>query len=1085
MVNFCWFFFKWGLLLGMAALIAVVPYVYKRLDAEVCRRVEDLFAQQYSGLQVSVRSAEFVEGEGIEVRGLSIVEPGADGPRAELLHLEELFLSCRADLEDLISGQPAITRVFCRHPTLRITRRPDGSYSGSKLLPLPKFSDSQPTVVIENGTVEVFDPTRNPPGTLVFRNVNLTLHKPGSADATDPGLPFRSVEGTFGADYVRRVVVDGQVSPNGSRWSMGGRAEGFEISPSLFQSLPTEMAQRLAALKSVRGQADFDFQVSQTSDPQAPRQFDLKGRFSRGRVDDSRLPNPLTDVDAEFHILNRGVAINDLKAQGGQAELTIRQFWLAGFDLGSPMSLSARVTDLELNRRMMNVLPGKLREKWPHFMPTGRVNVDATLDYDGCEWTPAKLTVDCLDVAFSYYKFPYPMEQCTGRILLADDVLSVNLVAYGGSRPVRITGRLLRPLTAPHGRFDAVGKGLGLDEKLFSAMKEKPQLVVRSLNPRGTMDFDFSIITEVAGQAPKKSLSVDLNRCSIRYEKFPYPLDNIQGRLEMRSERPQEDYWTFHDLKGTNDTATVECSQGSLTSIHGNAVLDLHFNASDVPLEEELRDALGRPNMCRIWKDFRLQGMVELSELVVRYESGWERPSVSFKATPHEGSASIEPVFFPYRLDNLRGTLDYDNDRVTIDRFHCRHGEAELSSKIDCAFHPDGSWRLKLDNFAVDRLGMDRELTQKLPERLQRMMEALKPDGPINVLGEVDAARGPDACHPLIANWKLSLVFQQGSFDFGFKLDNVNGRLQLDGGMEGQEFHSLGELEIDSLEFKDFQFTDVRGPIWIDAERVLFGSSVDRHPGAGQSSSRRVPRSLSAQLFGGNVWADGWVGLDAIPTYRFAAKIRKAGLPDFAQELMVGRQSLRGKIDADVDIGGSGRSLNALGGRGRIRLRDADVYELPLMVSLADFLGIGKPDPSKFSDSNIDFVIEGSHIYLNHIDFKGDSLSLVGEGEMDFNRNVNLVLGARLGRGALNMPVLREILGGAGDQLVLIHVEGPLENPRTWKETLPGVTKALQQFAAELGGQPVPPMRSPAPGQGLLPQAGQLLFGSEQTPAMR
>ena len=1062
-------------------MIAVVPYVYQRLDAEVCRRVEELFAQQYPDLKVTVRSAEFVEGEGIEVRGLSIIEPDADGPQAELLHLGELFLSCRADLEELISGRPEIARVFCRHPTLRITRRPDGSYGGSKLLPLPQLSDSQPTVVVENGTVEVFDPTRNPSGTLVFRNVNFTLCRPEPRDATDSGLPLRSVEGAFDADYVRRVVVDGQVSSDGSRWSMGGRAEGLEISPSLLQSLPTEMTRSLSALQSVRGQADFDFQVSHAGDRHVPYEFDLKGRFSRGRVNDSRLPNPLTDMEADFHIDRRGVAINDLTAHGGQAELTIREFWLAGFDLGSQMSLSARVTDLELTRRMMDMLPEALSEKWPRFMPTGRVNVDAILDYDGRQWTPAGLTVDCQGVAFSYYKFPYRMEQCTGRISLADDVLSVNLVAYGGSRPIEITGWLRQPLTAPYGRFDVFGEGLELDEKLFSAMKEKPQLVVRSLDPRGTIDFKFSIFTEAPGEAPKKSLSVDLNRCSIRYAKFPYPLGNIRGRLEMRSDRPKEDYWTFHDLEGTNDTARVVCSKGSLTSIHGDAVLDLRFEASEVPLEEELRDALGRPNMYRIWNDLKLQGMVKLSDLVVHYESGSERPSVSFAATPYEDSTSIEPACFPYRLDNLGGTLVYDNGHVTIDRFYGQHGEAKVTSKVDCGFLADGGWRLNLDSLLVDRLRLDRELTQKLPGRLQRMVAELKPDGAINVLGKVSVARDPD----VRAKWGLNLAFHQGSIDIGVKLENVNGELHLKGGMEGEELHSLGELNIDSLECKDVQFTQVTGPIWIDNRRVLFGKSVDRRLQVERPASERAPCPLLAQMFGGSVRANGWVSLDEPATYQITASIREAGLPVFAQELMVGRQSLRGKIDADVDLWGNGRSLNELGGRGGIRLREADVYELPLMVSLLDFLGIGEPDPSKFSDSNIEFVIEGNHVYLNHIDFKGGSMSLVGEGEMDFDRNVNLVFGARLGRGAWNMPVLREILGGAGDQLVLIHVEGPLENPRTWKETLPGVTKALQQLQAELGVEPVAPTRSSGPGQGLLPQAGQVPFGSRQTPWRR
>ncbi len=985
-----------------------------------------------------------------------------------------MFLSCRADIEELISGRPKISRIFCRHATLRITRRPDGSYSGSKLLPLPKHSDSGATVVVESGTIEVFDPTRNPSSTLVFHNVNFTLGRTELSDPNDPDSVTRSLDGAFDADYARRVVVEGEVRSDGSRWSLGGTVDGLEISPSLFQSLPAAMARKLKALESVRGQADFGFQVSYASERQVPYQFDLKGRLSRGRVNDSRLPNPLTDVEADFHVTNRGVAINDLAAHDGQAELKLSQFWLAGFDLGSPMSLTAAVTDLELNRQIMIRLPDDLREKWRRFLPSGRINLNATLDYDGRQWRPVELTADCLDVGFSYYKFPYRMEQCTGRIRLVNDELTVDLTAYGGSRPIEITGRLFQPLSAPYGRVDVHGEGLELDEKLFNAMKEKPQLLVRSLKPHGTIDVAFSIVTQGPGQPPTKHLEVDLNRCSIEYLKFPYPLGNIQGKLVMRSERPKEDYWTFHNLRGTNDTARVSVGEGSLTSIHGHSVLHLPFEASNVPLEEELRDALGHPNMHRLWNDLKLQGTVELSDLIVHYETGWPRPTVSFRATPQGDSTSIEPACFPYRLDKLGGTLVYDDGRVTIDRFSGHHGQAKVTGKVDCGFLADGGWRLNLDRLTVDRLRLDRELTQKLPERLQRMVAELKPDGPINVMGKVGVARDPD----VRADWDLNVVYQQGSFDFGIELENVNGSLHLTGGMEGGELRSLGDLDIDSLECKGVQFTQVTGPIWIDSKRVLFGEQVGRRLQLEQPGAERAPRPLSAQVSGGNVWASGWLSLEESATYQITAKVRGAGLPDFARQATVGRQSLRGKIDADFDLFGSGRSLNELSGLGNISLREADVYELPLMVSLLDFLGIGDPDPSKFSKSHIQFEIRGSHVYLHHIDFKGGSMSLVGEGEMDFDKNVNLVFGARLGRGALGLPVLREILGGAGDQLVLIHVEGPLENPRTWKETLPGVNKFFQELQAGLGGQPV----APGPGQGLIPQAGQMIFGTGPAP---
>ena len=57
------------------------------------------------------------------------------------------------------------------------------------------------------------------------------------------------------------------------------------------------------------------------------------------------------------------------------------------------------------------------------------------------------------------------------------------------------------------------------------------------------------------------------------------------------------------------------------------------------------------------------------------------------------------------------------------------HGQSEVSVKrVDCAFAPDGGWRLGLDTFAIDRLELDRELTQNLPERLRRVVEEVKPE---------------------------------------------------------------------------------------------------------------------------------------------------------------------------------------------------------------------------------------------------------------------------------------------------------------------------------------------------------------------
>ena len=155
---------------------------------------------------MTVRSAKLVTGEGIEIRGVSILERAADGPRAELLSYDECFLRCRTDLQDLLADKLEVTQVTIRRPTLHATRRPDGSWSAAKLLPLPKLSKRPPQVTIESGIVEIFDPTKNPTSTLTFRDINLTLTPTTGED--------RKLQATLSGDYFRQATVEGVVDPH-------------------------------------------------------------------------------------------------------------------------------------------------------------------------------------------------------------------------------------------------------------------------------------------------------------------------------------------------------------------------------------------------------------------------------------------------------------------------------------------------------------------------------------------------------------------------------------------------------------------------------------------------------------------------------------------------------------------------------------------------------------------------------------------------------------------------------------------------------------------------------------------------------
>ncbi len=1063
-------------MLAVVAGAVAVPLLYRRVDEEIRRRVESRIAQHYHGLKVSIRSAELVEGKGIRVRDLSIVEPGAEGPRAEVLHIEEALFECSTQWNQLVQGDPSVRRVTVRRPTLRVTHRPDGAWSAAKLLPPPRFGDRPPEVTVESGVIEVFDPLKVPASTLTLRDVNLSLmplaansplptnlrSAPGEgqgvrASSSSPDAltltlsqrergpsDTRRLQGMFAGDGFRRVEVEGWVDLQAGTCSIRGQAEGLEVSPELRDCLPNPLAAKLLALGDLRGQGDLRFELSYDPAASLPLKYDVSGRLVRGRIDDARLPHALSDIRATVRVDNGGYAIDDLVARSGQATLRMA-CRRSGFESGSPLWLKAEVRQFDLDRALLNILPQYAQDIWNKYRPTGKVDADVQISFDGKVWRP-EIAVRCLNVSFTHHKFPYRMEHGKGTLDLKDDRLKAVVTAYGGSQPVRLTAEVAHPFSNPTGWFEAKGDDIQLDEPLLAALPEKPREVVRSLDPRGTVNVYLRMWRDKPGEPMHQHLLLAANRCSVRYEKFPYPLSDVRGTLEMF-----DGAWTFRNIEGSNDKARVT-GEGRLTpGLAGNELV-LNLVGRDVPLAEDLRNALS-PHIQQVWRDMRPRGAVDLTA-EIRYLSDEKKFSVGVRAQPQRENASIEPVRFPYRLDHLQGVLVYRDGHVTFERCKAEHGSVKISSEGYCDFLPDGRWNIHFANLSADRIRTDRELIQALPERLRKAVGELNPTGTINLHGSLDFQRTGRPDEPLRSRWNVRLGLQQSNLQCGgLLLENVHGEVSLRGECDGRQLQSRGELAVDSLSYKDCQFTQVMGPIWIDDGRVLFGAWVDRRENGATATEAtgpsQPPRPITAGLFGGKFYTDGWVALGPQPRYAVNATLTAADLARCARETAAGQHKLSGRILATADLAGSGRTRNTLSGRGTVRLSEADVYELPVMISLLKILSIRPPDQNAFSDATIDYRIEGEHIYLDRIDFHGDAISLRGKGEMDFQSAIRMTFYATVGRGELDLPVVKQVFSGASQQIMLIHVDGTLQNPETRREALPGVNRVLQELTGE------------------------------------
>ncbi len=1005
-----------------------------------------------------------VDGEGVEIRGLRILDPHAAGPRGELAYFDEIVVYCQTSLTEFLKGAPEPTHVLVRRPTIYATRRPDGTWSAAKILPLPHFSKIPHPITVENGTIEIFDPGSNPPSTLTLRDINVEFspipdHGPPSQWAT-------GVRGYMDGDHFQRLEYSGRLNANSSGLELNGDMTGLDLTPQLRDSLPGGLGAKLAPLAPLRGQMHVGFHIHHDPAAAVPIQFTVDGQLNGGRFDDPRLPYPLNDLKGHFHADNAGIAIDQVSAQAGNATLKVPTATIHGYLPGSTISIQASAEHLLIGRQWDRGIPQPLATEWQRFLPSGEINAYAALEFDGQRWKP-EVTADLLDVGITYFKFPYKLEHTVGRLTLKNDELTADLTAYAASQPLTIRADFQHPGPRFTGGVVVSGQNIPFDQNLMDALanmdalaKERahPERIVRSLHPSGTFDAYLKVDRDNPDQPLRKFLQVTPNKTAVLYDRFPYPIQNITGQLVMN-----DDSWTFRSLHGNNGPAQINLD-GSMdpTTTGGERGVDLRMtiSAMNVPLQDELRVCLA-PQAASLWTKLQPQGSIDLPSVAVHFLSATHTTTINVRATPLGDTCSLQPADFPYRLEKVHGQFLYQKGHIDLSQIDAVHDRTKFATDGTCDFNDEGDWHLNLRRVTVNPLRADRDLMTALPERFKKKMIELNPEGTIDVDGSFDIWGTSNSDAPLTKQWNLKLNVSEGSLAVGPGFVNVNGVVRLNGQSptaDKHEFGCYGTLNLDSMTVKDLQVTDVQGPIFFDEKRFLFGKKY-----------ADPQKPLIGQLFGGRLEAGGGIeqgdpARGGVAQYQlfFALGLdeqdgidRTADIKQVALQFGGGKSQLDGRLLGIVKLENmqvlpngqrlsTGPGIHGLRGEAKVQLLNADIYQLPFMVSLLKILSIHLPNQTAFTKCTIDSRIEGDHLYPN-IDFVGDVLSLRGAGDVGFDGKINLTFSASPGRSDLQPRGLTNFFAATSKQFVQIRVGGTLADPIIDRRILPGVDTAIKE----------------------------------------
>lgn len=134
-----------------------------------------------------------------------------------------------------------------------------------------------------------------------------------------------------------------------------------------------------------------------------------------------------------------------------------------------------------------------------------------------------------------------------------------------------------------------------------------------------------------------------------------------------------------------------------------------------------------------------------------------------------------------------------------------------------------------------------------------------------------------------------------------------------------------------------------------------------------------------------------------------------------------------GTLVADLTIAGRFGEPESRIGCGEVRVRDAELYEVPLAMWALQISALTLPVSTSFSQAQVTYYVEGNEVVFERLVLDSPTMSLVGKGVLNY---ATTALDMRFNTSSkLRAPLFTPLWEGLRDLFMSIHVTGMLEKP--------------------------------------------------------
>ncbi|QDU59318.1 hypothetical protein Pan216_01460 [Planctomycetes bacterium Pan216] len=987
---FCLVVFGAGVLAWYVYLHYTDPETLQRLTLGAIRKT-------LPGAEVTLDRVEGHPLSSVVLRDLVVKLPDDDGKQQDFLDFSALYVRIRRDL--LLDGEFRVRRIVIEKPTLRLRELDDGSWNVTPWLSdKPIIFPTEMAVDVRDARISVeFSSHAIKPIELTGVDLHLDCKPPSdivwSAQCLIDSIFPLQLSGT--ADGAKKsakgtIASDGPLDLAGLRKAQPALIEALLSRPETLSG-KIELQAKFSAAKHVGG-----------PDNGPGGSLALAGKLTEGAIDDPRLPYPISGASASFRVDATGARVTDFECKMGPmtAKLTGS---VPNWDT-SNWQAEVRVEHLPISHEIYRMLPESKQKLLDEYNPTGSVSVVGKILPEGGTHV-FHGSVSGRNLTMTYDRLPFTATNVDGRATFnTDGTVSLDARGLTGKAPVELHGSLSD--VKPGAAIDVTisGTDLPLDERLRRALPPNVQAIAERFHGTAHADYQARITRPKGAEKATFQIEADVEDPRCLCDWFPYPLDDVSGHLSISPERT-----VFRQFVGRSGEASVRIDGQTIKTTDGVHV-EVHVKGYQVPFDAKLKRALPL-DWHAAWDQVQPEGTANLQYDFAKPPG--EEARVEFELDPVK--AAVTPASFPYRFEDLSGVVRYADHTVRWEKMTARHGDAPWSCTAgQINILPDGG-RLLLDGVICPALVFDDDLRQALPVDDRVVFDFLKPDKPGSLKIKHESIRWYDNPNqPLESSVDMSLGFERANLIPSVGLTNVTGTATIVGSSIGDDHQVQGNIYLQEVTETGFRATDVSCRVEGKGDEIWV-------------------ENIKGNLYSGQLHGRVWASCGDVPAYKCRLDVFGASFGQYVRETWPNGPAVDGLVNASLVFQGEGATIHQLNGDGTINMHNADIYRLPLLFDLFDFLSLQMPDGQAFETASATFKFRDRLLLVDKFELISPSVSLFlveKQGRMNLETSdIDMRLGARWARGRLRIPVFTETLNTASDQLLTVRVTGQLSDP--------------------------------------------------------